>query len=252
MAGGEASGAGGGAEGTIRIEGLQALLQTLINQQHSPNSSAKIKDPKPFNGEQNKLRPFIAHCELKFQTENNKFNTDGRKTAFAAALLEGVPWNWVEPFLTRRQGLNQTWAEFKAALEHAFGEVDREEVTYERFQKIEQVNRTAVAYWAEFQKIKADLTSSDHVCIQQFRSGLHLEVKQYMVLHGTPTTDLTTFTTAAIQADSRLCQLELITRRSAKQPEPRFQGTQREPNADPGDPLDLDATWRYRFSRRPT
>jgi hypothetical protein len=238
------------------MDALQTLLQTLINQQQPPPqpppvSGAKIKDPKPFSGEQNKLRPFIAHCELKFQTENTKFNTDGRKTAFAAALLEGIAWNWVEPFLTRPEGLNQTWIAFKAALKHAFGEVDREEVAYEKFQKIEQGNRTAAAYWAEFQKIKADLTISDHVCIQQFRSGLHLEVKRYMVLHGTPTTDLTVFATAAIQADSRLCQLGLITRRATKQPEPRFQGTQRESNPDPGDPMDLDATRRYRFSRRP-
>jgi hypothetical protein len=96
------------------------------------------------------------------------------------------------------------------------------------------------------------LTFPDHVCIARFRSGLHLEVKRYMILHGTPTTDLTTFATAAIQADSRLCQLGLITRRTSKQPEPRFQGASREPSADLGDPMDLDATRRYRFSRRPT
>jgi hypothetical protein len=245
-------GTGGAAGGTIGTDALQALLQTIINQQRVPSSSTKIKDPKPFNGEQSKLRPFIAHCELKFQIENTKFDTDARKTAFAGALLEGVAWNWVEPFLTRPEGLNQTWDDFKEALEHAFGEVDREEVAYEKFEKIEQGNRTTAAYWAEFQKIKADLTFPDNVCIARFRKGLHLEVKRYMVLHGTPTTDLTTFATAAIQADSRLCQLGLITRRSTKQPEPRFQGTQREPNADPGDPMDLDATRRYRFSRRPT
>jgi hypothetical protein len=218
----EASGTGGtrGTGGTIEMEGLQALLQTIINQQRPPSSGTKIKDPKPFNGEQSKLRPFIAHCELKFQIENTKFDTDARKTAFAGALLEGVAWNWVEPFLTRREGLNQTWTEFKDALEHAFGEVDREEVAYEKFQKIEQGNRTAAAYWAEFQKIKADLAFPDNVCIARFRNGLHLEVKRYMVLHGTPTTNLTTFATAAIQADSRLCQLGLIARRPSKEPEP--------------------------------
>jgi hypothetical protein len=240
------------ADGTIAMDRLEALLQTIVNQQRPPSSSTKIKDPKPFNGEQSKLRPFIAHCELKFQIENTRFDTDAKKTAFAGALLEGVAWNWVEPFLTRTEGLNQTWDNFKAALEHAFGEVDREEAAYEKFQKIEQGNRTAAAYWAEFQKIKADLTFPDNVCIARFRSGLHLEVKRYMILHGTPTTDLITFATAAIQADSRLCQLGLITRRTSKQPEPRFQGASREPSVDPGGPMDLDATRRYRFSRRPT
>jgi hypothetical protein len=182
---------------------LQALLQTIINQQPAPSSSTKIKDSKPFNGEQSKLRPFIAHCELKFQIENTKFDTDARKTMFAGALLDGVIWNWVKPFLvTRLEGLNQTWTEFKNALEHAFGVVDREEVAYKKFQKIEQGNRTAAAYWTEFQKIKADLALPDNVCIARFWNALHLEVKWHMVLHGTPTTDLTTFATAAIQADS--------------------------------------------------
>jgi hypothetical protein len=244
-------GTGGGAAGTIGMDVLQALLQTIINQQRAPSSSTKIKDPKPFNGEQSKLRPFIAHCELKFQIENTRFDTDARKTAFAGALLEGVAWNWLEPFLTRPEGLNQTWTDFKTALENAFGEVDREEVAYEKFQKIEQGNRTAAAYWAEFQKIKADLSFPDNMCIARFRSGLHLEVKRHMVLHGTPTTDLTTFATAAIQADSRLCQLGLIARRTSKQPEPRLQIDAKEPAPDLGDPMDLDATRRYRFAKRP-
>jgi hypothetical protein len=247
MTGGEASETGG----TIGMDALQTLLQTLINQQRAPSSSTKIKDPKPFNGEQSKLWPFIAHCELKFQIENTKFDTDARKTAFAGALLEGVAWNWVEPFLTRPEGLNQTWTEFKNALEHAFGEVDREEVAYEKFQKIEQGNRTAAAYWAEFQKIKADLAFPDNVCIARFRNGLHLEVKRYMVLHGTPTTNLTTFATAAIQADSRLCQLGLIARRPSKEPEPRLHINTKQAVPDLGDPMDLDATRRYRFAKRP-
>jgi hypothetical protein len=220
-------GTGEGTGATIGMDVLQTLLQTIINQQRAPSSSIKIKDPKPFNGEQSKLRPFIAHCELKFQIENTKFDTDARKTVFAGALLEGVVWSWVEPFLTRPEGLNQTWDEFKDALEHVFGEVDRAEVAYE-----------------EFQKIKADLEFPDNVCIARFRNGLHLEVKRHMVLHGTPTTNLTTFATAAIKADSRLCQVGLITRRTSKQPEPRFQTDVKEPAPDLGDPMDLDATRR--------
>jgi hypothetical protein len=56
--------------------------------------------------------------------ENTKLDTDARKTAFVGTLLQEVAGNWVKPFLTRPEGLNQTWTEFKNALEHAFGEVD--------------------------------------------------------------------------------------------------------------------------------
>jgi hypothetical protein len=188
---------------------------------------------------------------LKFQIENTKFDTDARKTVFAGALLQGVTWNWVEPILSRPEGLNQTWTEFKNALEHAFREVDREEIAYEKLQKIAQGNWTAAAYWVEFQKIKADLAFPDNVCITQFRDGLHLEVKRYMVLHRTPTTNLTTFATAAIQADSRLCQLGLIARRASKEPEPRLHINTKQAVPDLGDPTDLDAIRRYRFAKRP-
>jgi hypothetical protein len=247
MTGGEASGTEGGVGG----DALQTILQELINQRRTPSNNPKIKDPKPFDGEQVKLRPFIAHCELKFQTEANKFDTDAKKTAYAGALFEGVAWNWLEPFLTRAEGLTQTWDEFKADIGHAFGEVDREEVAYEKFQKVEQGNRTAAAYWAEFQKIKADLPFADNMCIARFRSGLHWEVRRHLVMNESPATNLTTFATAAIKADSRLCHLGVITRRPTKQPEPRHQITSREPATDPGDPMDLDATRRYRFARRP-
>jgi hypothetical protein len=70
-----------------------------------------------------------------------------------------------------------TWDKFKVNMGHAFGEADTEEIAYEKFQKIQQGNRTAAAYWAEFQKIKADLPCSDDVCITRFHSGFHQEVR---------------------------------------------------------------------------
>jgi hypothetical protein len=144
-----------------------------------------------------------------------------------------------------------TWDEFKATIGHAFGDVDREEVAYEKFQKVEQGNRTAAAYWAELQKIKADLPFAENMCIARFRSGLNWEVRQHLVMNESSATDLATFATTAIKADSRLCHLGVITRQPAKQPESRHHITSREPAIDPGDSMDLDATRRYRFTRQP-
>jgi len=112
---------------------------------------------------------FLAQCELKFRTEGNQFNDDEKKMGYASSLLRGVAWNWVETFLNQNEGINLTWEELKTSIKHAFGQVDDEEIVFEKFQRIQQGNRTAATYRAEFQQIKADLPYMDNVCIAQFR-----------------------------------------------------------------------------------
>jgi hypothetical protein len=244
----EASGTGGTGPHLLTTEMLQALLAARDNTGRS--SHPKLRDPEPFDGEQVKLRPFLAHCELKFRTEGARFDDDEKKTGYAGALFKGIAWSWLEPLVTQPGGLNLTWEQFKVSMGHAFGEVDTEEVAYEKFQKIQQGNRTAAAYWADFQKIKADLPYSDNICIARFRSGLHPEVRRHLVMNETPATVLVDFATAAIKADSRLCHLGVIPRRTISLQD-RFHTTHKDPAPQPpGDPMDLDATRRYRFARR--
>ena len=78
-----------------------------------------------------------------------------------------MAWNWVETFLNQEGGINLTWEELKTNMRHAFGQVDTKEITFEKFQKIQQGHRTAATYWAEFQPIKVDLPYADNVCIRE-------------------------------------------------------------------------------------
>ena len=74
----------------------------------------------------------------------------------------------METFLNQEGGINLTWEELKTNMKHAFGQVDAKEIVFEKFQKIQQGNRTAVTYSAEFQRIKADVPYVDNVCIAWF------------------------------------------------------------------------------------
>jgi len=157
----------------------------------------------------------------------------------------------VETFLNQEGGINLTWEELKTNMKHAFGQVDAEEIVFEKFQKIQQGNRTAATYRAEFQHIKTDLPYPDNVCIARFRDGLHPKVKRHLVMSETPATVLVDYATAAIKTDSRLCNLRVISRRPAASPEASFHVQTREPPAaPPGDPMDLDATRRFKFAQR--
>jgi len=156
----------------------------------------------------------------------------------------------VETFLNQEGGINLTWEELKTNMKHAFGQVDAEEIAFEKFQKIQQGNRTAATYWAEFQQIKADLPYADNVCIARFRDGLHPEVKRHLVMRKTPATVLVDYATAAIKTDSCLCNLRVINRRPTTNPAACFHIQTKEPPATPpGDPMDLDAIRRFKFAR---
>jgi len=229
------------------------MLQTLLAERDRPpqTSYSKLRDPEPFEGEKAKFKTFLAQCELKFRTEGNRFDDDEKKTGFASSLLRGVAWNWVETFLNQEGGINLTWEELKTSMKNAFGQVDVEEIAFEKFQKIQQASRTAATYWAEFQRIKADLPYADNVCIAQFRDGLHPEVKRHLVMSEVSATVLIDYATAAIKTDSRLCNLGVISRRPAASPEARFHvHTKEPPSAPPGNPMDLDATRRFKFAPR--
>jgi len=227
------------------------MLQALLAARDRPpqTSYPKLWDPEPFEGEKAKFKTFLAQCELKFRTEGNRFD-DEKKTGYASSLLRGVAWNWVETFLNQEGGINLTWEELKTNMRHAFGQVDAEEIAFEKFQTIQQGHRMAATYWAEFQQIKADLPYAENVCIARFRDGLHPEVKRHLVMSETPTTVLVDYAAAAIKTDSRLCNLGVITRRPTTNPEARFHVHIKEPPPEPpGDPMDLDATRRFKFAR---
>jgi len=159
------------------------MLQTILAaRDRLPQTSyLKLRDPEPFEGDKAKFKTFLAQCELKFRTEGSRFDNDEKRTGYQSALLRGVTRNWVEIFLNQEGGINLTWEELKTSIKHAFGQVDAEEIAFEKFQKIQQGSRTAATYWAEFQRIKADLPYADNVCIARFWDRLHPEVKRHFV-----------------------------------------------------------------------
>jgi len=65
-----------------------------------------------------------------------------------------------------------------------------------------------------------------------------------------PATVLVDYATAAIKTDSRLCNLGVISRLRAASPEVHFHVHTKEPVSAPGNPMDLDATRRFRFAPR--
>jgi hypothetical protein len=140
-------------------------LQQLLQQLYRPatSSNPKVDDPEQYHGERSKLRAFITQCELKFNCEPNRFDSDVKRVNYASSRCRGNAWSWIEPSIAQGQSTYKTWEEFKTAITRAFGEADSKEVARRKFKAIRQGNRSAVAYWAEFPRIVADLDYNDSV-----------------------------------------------------------------------------------------
>ena len=65
-----------------------------------------------------------------------------------------------------------------------------------------------------------------------------------------PATVLVDYATMAIKTDSCLCNLGVISWRPVASPEAYFHVHMKEPVSTPGDPMDLDATRRFKFAPR--
>jgi hypothetical protein len=221
---------------------LQQLLQQLYCLAISSN--LKVKDPELYHGERSNLHAFITQCELKFNCEPNTFDSDVKRVNYASSRCQGNAWSWIKPCIARGQSTYKTWEEFKTAITRAFGEADSKEVARRMFKAIRQGHRLAAAYWAELQRITADLDYNDSMYIDQFNDGLHIDVQRQLALLETRPTTMLDFANRAIALDNRLFNFRTL----RTQHEPQYyqnlhpRTPQQESASSDPEPMELDAT----------
>jgi hypothetical protein len=230
-------------------------LQHLLQQLYYPPapSNPKVEDPELYYGERPKLHAFLTQCELKFNCEPNKFNLDAKKVNYTSSRCRGNTWAWIKPLITKGQSSYKTWEEFKTTITRAFGEADSKEVARRKFKSIWQGNRSAAAYWAEFQRIMADLDYNDPLYINQFNDGLHIDVQRQLALLDTRPETMINFANKAIALDNRLFNFRTLRTRNEPQYYRDHQtGHSHNPKTMLSDPtpMELDATRRPRGKDR--
>jgi len=121
--------------------------------------------------------------------------------------------------------------------------------------KIEQGARSTALYWGEFQNIIADLDNNDSTYIDKFDAGLPERTQTQLAMLPTKPTTMTAYANRAIEIDNKLYNIHA---RHTKEPPrtgpshilPHAERTREHALPDP-EPIDLDATRRFRFAKRP-
>jgi hypothetical protein len=121
-------------------------------------------------------------------------------------------------------------------------------VARRKFKGIRQGAHSAAAYWAEFQRIKADLNYNYAMYIDQFNDGLNTDVQRQLALHDSHPDNMTDFANKAIALDNRLFNFRTLRTRYEPQfhHHPYMKGPNHESRPSDPEPMELDSTQRPR------
>jgi hypothetical protein len=152
---------------TAQVTQLKAqLTQTLalanVTTSSSPAGCKGQTDPEKFTGEdRTKLRSFVALLRLRLIDRPGEFPNEQSKLRYAFSRLEGAALEQLMHLVKDDRMNLGDFEAFVTSLEEAYGDPDRVNTTEWVLAKLRQGNQDFVTYYAEFQRLIADLNWND-------------------------------------------------------------------------------------------
>ncbi len=157
----------------------------------------KVLTLNVFTDERKKLWAFLIKLELYIEFNQAKFRSEMNKGLFIILYLKNAAFNWVD--LKLHEFLNKTskkwmndkkfifsdYKKFKNELQRAFRVVD-EKWAVKRWLHILKMNKSAVKYVAEFQRITALMNWNDDTLVSQYYWELNKTIKNKIVRMNQP------------------------------------------------------------------
>jgi hypothetical protein len=224
-------------------------------------SGTKIKEPETFHGEQSKLRGFLAQLQIYFENTPTRYDTHEKRISYTKSLLRDSANKWIIPFVEgkARETWN-TWDEFKRELQQQFGDPDAKEAARNRLENMTQGTRSVSQFWTQFRLVATDAEFGDETLGRIFLKGLTSKLQDQWGARETDFTDTAEMARWAIKMENKNRTIQQL-RGSRSTPKDTHYSTPRnedgtfrtstrpEPKEGGGDPMDLDATNRRRFTK---
>lgn len=217
----------------------------------------KVPTPDTFSGERTKLKAFLAQTELFIGFNSTRFVNETEKVLWAATLLRGPAFNWIEAFLAdylenrtsegkcstvmskEAQTIFLTFKGFKDKITRVFGDIDQERTAERHIQNLRQKG-SAASYTAEFQQYSGKTDWNDDALKAQYYKGLKDMVKDEIARSDRPG-DLQAMINMAVKIDNRIFERNMEKRGQYAS------GDHKKRHHQKGhwpQPMELDATYR--------
>src|SRR5271169_1154130 len=189
-----------------QVSALQAqLAERPRTDVPARSEELKVIPPDPFNGKPaSQLPGFLTQLRLVFATQPSQFQTDKFKVFYAASLLRGTAFSWIQPYLDMDHP--PVWlsdfALFTAEITKIFGDPNLRISAARSLDHLRQTS-SAAAYAAEFRRYATILNWEDEPLAHRFYQGLKDPIKDEIVRFGRPN-QLEPLVQLTIDIDSRL------------------------------------------------
>jgi hypothetical protein len=153
------------------IHGLQEQITELKSQ---PVKGFEPAKPEFYDGKSiSKLRDFLTQVRLVFAVQPSKFSNDRDKVLYAASLLRGAAFTWIQPYLDAHDPPDwmNDFARFATEITAAFGDPNYDRNNLFRLKRLRQTGSVA-SYTAEFRRLTPRSTLSETALVQQYFEGL--------------------------------------------------------------------------------
>jgi hypothetical protein len=147
----------------------------------SPASHKGQTDPEKITGEdRSKLRSFVALLRLRLIDHPGEFPNKQSKLRYTFCRLEGAALEQLIHLVKDDRVNLGNFEAFVTSLEEAYGDPDRVNTAEWALAKLHQGNQDFVTYYAEFQRLIADLNWNDAAKCMALHHGLCEELKDIL------------------------------------------------------------------------
>jgi len=170
----------------VNLQGLQQTIDIL-----------KVSALNAFTGKRGKLWAFLIKLKLYIEFNQTKFRFEMNKDLFTVSYLKDAAFNWVDlklhefidktskKWMNNKKFIFNNYKKFKKELQRAFKVVDKKQAA-ERQLHILKMNKSAVKYAAEFQRVTALMNWDNDALVLQYYWGLNKTIKDEIVRMNQP------------------------------------------------------------------
>ena len=170
------------ARGTI--ERLTIRLLDAPDRQAAPEVArarpATVPLPDAFEGDSKEYLDFKTKLNNKFRADAPTFRDDQHRLSIATSLLKKGAADIIRPYLRPDRVDLANVEEFWQVLDRAFDDPDRKGTAERNLRALRQGKKEFAHYFAEFMRLKADVTWNDAACIDALRTGCVQEIRDVL------------------------------------------------------------------------
>lgn len=165
----------------------------------------KVKDPETFDGKRDSLKGFLTQCQIVFDLQSTRFESDSIRIKYVVSLLRGTPLNAVRPYvlLEDKPDWMISYSAFTNWLLRNYGDPDEKGTAERRLQSLTQ-RGSASTYFADFQQHAAVLGWPDAPLVSLAIRGLKDDIKDQLALRGERPATMTELIDVVVRLDNRI------------------------------------------------